>query len=235
MRGAHVSLSLAGSASVVLLSACSTTSSFAGLPDDSGVADAHDATASAESGMSMQDSSPPCSLGYDATSYGGPSVLCPPAPPALGTACPRLDESCEYGSSWWIGCNLVVRCTACGWEQEVPDCVVADAGGSCPATWAEASALDEGGGAWCRAADCQYPDGYCVCDAIWGGPDVQIGGLWSCGPVAPGCPSPRPNLGTSCEGGARCPYGSDTCGGEWLVCTTDGVWQGGLEPPCPSR
>ncbi len=94
----------------------------------------------------------------------------------------------------------------------------------------------DAGLALCPAPECQYPEGYCVCmTACGGGGQVraEIAGRWFCGQATPGCPSPRPDLGTACEeAGGGCLYGDQCNCGENLRCT-DGVWQGGATPVCP--
>jgi hypothetical protein len=62
--------------------------------------------------------------------------------------------------------------------------------------------------------------------------EPRIAGHWYCAAATPQCPTPRPDLGTSCDSDASCQYGT-ACGcGEELFCT-GGVWQGYSLPPCP--
>ncbi len=165
-------------------------------------------------------------------------VACPGTAPSIGSACTLPEpEQCEYGGSWWLGCNLILRCTQGVWQAAPPGqgCIQQDAGGVCPATFAEASGVDAGLGR-CPAPGCQYPDGYCECLVGCGGGGIekpQIAGHWYCAAATPQCPTPRPDLGTGCgESDASCQYGT-ACGcGEQLFCT-DGVWQGFALPPCP--
>lgn len=156
-------------------------------------------------------------------------VVCPSTPPAVGAACPAIGEACEYGKDWWLDCDLVVQCTASGWQQ-LPaglGCPAADAGGVCPATYAQASEVDAGRLS-CPAAECQYAEGTCICIPLCTcGPQrrPEISGRWTCMPATSECPSPRPRLGTACTGAAVCSYG-ESCGcGEQLQCVS-GVWQG---------
>ena len=164
-------------------------------------------------------------------------VLCPPTPAAVGSACAAPEELCEYGGSWWLGCNRVLRCSQGFWQPYYgTGCVPADAGGACPATWDQAvTAADASAGA-CPAADCQYPEGACECLAGCGGRGQRrfgIGGVWYCEPATAQCPTPRPDLGTPCsEAGASCSYGLPCGCGEQLSCV-HGVWQGYGFPPCP--
>lgn len=192
-----------------------------------------DATAGGDSAL-IQDGScgALCDAGRDDAHY----VVCPSTPPALGSPCSAIGEECEYGSSWWLGCNLVLRCTASGWQQgPEPDCPFPDAGGSCPATFVEANATDAGPFA-CPAAECQYPDGYCVCMSHCGGGGqwhLDLVGDWYCAQAVPECPSPRPDLGTSCtQPGAGCIYG-EMCGCGLQLACVDGVWQGEETAVCP--
>ena len=181
----------------------------------------------------------PCDFCLDAAS-DVPLSLCPSSPPAMGSACSRPDgEECEYGSSWWLGCNSVFVCRGGTWQPSPVGgvCISQDAGGTCPASWAEANAFDAGGGFGpCPAPDCQYPEGYCECLAGCGGGGAPhpmlLMGRWYCSPATPECPSPRPDLGTACSSDAGCMYG-EPCGcGQQLQCL-DGVWQGYPLPPCP--
>jgi hypothetical protein len=198
---------------------------------------AHDAAA--EAGEDAQDSGAGCGFACDAGDEVT-LVACPSSAPQVGSACSLPEaEECEYGGSWWLGCNFIVRCTQGVWQaaQAGQACVQQDAGGTCPATWAEASGVGAGIG-MCPAPGCQYPEGYCECLVGCGGggairPKPQIAGHWYCAASTPQCPSPRPDLGTSCgDSDAGCQYGT-ACGcGEQLYCT-GGVWQGFALPPCP--
>jgi hypothetical protein len=165
-------------------------------------------------------------------------TVCPAAAPQLGSACSLPEQECEYGSSWWLGCNLIVRCAQGVWQKAPAEqaCEQQDAGGACPATWDEASDLDAGIGL-CPAPGCQYAEGYCECLLACGGggaiPRPQLAGHWYCAAATPQCPSPRPDLGTSCgDSDASCQYGTPCGCGEQLFCI-DGVWQGFSLPPCP--
>jgi hypothetical protein len=164
---------------------------------------------------------------------------CPPIPPTVGDSCSADAEVCEYGPSWWLACNAVMRCTKGTWQAEprggFAPCGDLEAGGACPATWAEASAIEAG--TLCPSADCQYPEGYCECLNHCGGGGAMRGtlsGTWECQAATPRCPSPRPRLGTSCDGvdSGLCNYGWPCGCGQDQSCQ-GGVWQGYPSPPCP--
>jgi hypothetical protein len=165
-------------------------------------------------------------------------VPCPTSPPDAGSPCPVLGENCEYGSSWWLGCNPMFECTPRGWQggpvQGPPAC--ADDAGACPATWDDA--LEAGSFTTCPAYACQYEAGTCGCVACGAGQirHALVQGMWNCTAATPECPSPRPDLGTPCagDGGTLCGYGGDICctGAPQLRCV-DGVWTGFEGQICP--
>ena len=179
-------------------------------------------------------------LDCDAGDVRVPYSACPSDPPTLGDPCSADGETCEYGPTWWLVCNTVLRCTHGTWQKDPisgpAPCDELDAGGPCPATWAEANATDAGPGL-CPAADCQYPEGYCECLSHCGGGGMihaSIPGSWRCQAATPTCPSPRPLLGTSCDepDSGFCNY-SWPCGcGQSLECRGS-VWEGYPSPPCP--
>jgi len=163
-----------------------------------------------------------------------PIVPCPASPPTLGSPCDQ-GEACEYGSSWWLECNTAFGCIGGQWRPVHPTaCTWLDGGGTCPATFAQASALDAG--FECPAADCQYPEGYCEClVGCGGGGQIRkplIAGRWACAAATAECPSPRPLLGTACEGDASCNYGWPCGCGQMEECR-QGVWEGMSSPVCP--
>lgn len=169
----------------------------------------------------------------DAAPYGP----CPLTAPSPGSACPSPGEQCEYGTNWWIGCNQVFRCSPAGtWSPQPPMqvCAYPDASQGCPATYAEATGIDAGNG-MCPAAECEYAEGSCACLAACGGgaKRLDLVGNWYCQPATPECPSPRPDLGTACDGdGGLCQYGLPCGCGSQLACV-GGVWRGGATPACP--
>jgi hypothetical protein len=226
---------------------------LAALPGCGGLASATPGGADASAdvtGMTRPDSSAMPEEGADASTgcvglvcdaSGEPVVFssCPTTPPPIGAKCTNEGEICEYGPSWWLACNEELRCTSGTWQKNnvfgPGPCGELDAAGSCPATWAEASALDAGGFT-CPALDCQYAEGYCECVSnCGGGGQVHplVPGTWLCQPATAGCPSPRPHLGTTCdEAGAQCQYGWPCGCGQQLACG-EGVWRGNPIPPCP--
>ncbi|HEY8038404.1 MAG TPA: hypothetical protein VIF15_01365 [Polyangiaceae bacterium] len=226
------------------LCACAALAALAqcgGATEAAGTADgAVDATAS-DGGTGADDTGDEASLGCgfscDAGDERVPFVVCAPTVPADGSACAVPGEVCEYGTSWWLECNVVVRCTGGAWQPLYGgmQCPWLEGGGACPATWAEASAIEAGTA--CAAADCQYPQGYCECGGACGGggaPRPPLYGLaWTCAEASAECPSPRPRSGTPCGASdASCNYGWSCGCGQSMQCV-DGIWQGMASPPCP--
>jgi hypothetical protein len=178
--------------------------------------------------------------GSDAGIDAGPFVACPTAAPTVGSACDLpAGEECEYGSHWWLGCDVLVRCEQGAWQlaPQPQPCIGEDDGGGCPSTWDEASSLDASTGT-CPAATCGYPEGTCTCMHSCGGggqepKPLDVMGSWFCQAATAQCPSPRPDLGTPCASdGGYCQYGAACDCGQMLACT-GGVWQGYPTPPCP--
>jgi hypothetical protein len=152
--------------------------------------------------------------GLDASGLDAPAdsafVVCPDAPPADLTVCPRVGMVCEYGSEPRSGCRVHVRCTAGGqgtpyWQHDVlPPCAPIPPG-TCPMTEAEATAV-----ATCspQGLYCNYGDDTCICTQC-NGPCSPTARFTCYGPpTAPGCPKKKPDIGTSCAGSAHCTYGS---------------------------
>ncbi|HEY8086855.1 MAG TPA: hypothetical protein VIF09_03400 [Polyangiaceae bacterium] len=165
-------------------------------------------------------------------------VPCPTSPPDAGAPCPATGESCEYGSSWLLGCNALFRCTPSGWQAGArgTSAMCTEDAAACPSTWEDA--LEAGSFTACPAYACQYEAGTCGC-VVCGIGQIRhpfIQGMWSCTPATPECPSPRPDLGSACsgDGGTMCHYGGDMCctGAPQLRCV-DGVWTGFSGQVCP--
>lgn len=114
------------------------------------------------------------------------------------------------------------------------DCPPVADGGTCPATWAEATAGD-GGIVECPATECGYPEGTCVCLRGCGIGQIRaLGDSWFCTPATPECPSPRPRSGTSCgDAGPVCHYGPVCCDGAWTMFCSSGAWEAFPEMVCP--
>jgi hypothetical protein len=140
---------------------------------------------------------------------------------------------CLYLNASWVW-TVETDGGNCGWL---------DSGGACPATWAEANAVDAAPG-MCPFVDCVYPEGFCGCGVNCGGggapraprapAPVDVPGFFTCIPTMPGCPEPRPLSGTPCDVDASngCGYGF-ACGcGQNEQCM-GGVWQAYQSPPCP--
>jgi hypothetical protein len=167
-------------------------------------------------------------------------TACPNTPPSPESACATEGEICEYGSSWWLECNHVLRCQSGQWlvtfDGTAPQCSSFDAGGPCPATWDEAMSVDAATLS-CPFVTCVYPEGFCGCGVSCGGGGgitrPQIEGVFTCIPASATCPEPRPLSGSSCAPeGTNCSYGF-ACGcGQDLQCS-DGIWQAYASPPCP--
>lgn len=129
------------------------------------------------------------------------SPLCPPTPPADGSACDQSQAymDCEYSDGGpWI-CGTIAHCNGDQfgtWILQTKPCWTSNPPG-CPA------AAPQSGSACDFDAGCSYPDGQkCQC----GGMQVTAG-LSFCYPGdMPGC-SPRGRLGEACSTGAgSCPY-----------------------------
>jgi hypothetical protein len=207
---------------------------------------ASDAGADAEPGADGADADVTSGCGFGPCGDAAAAVPCPATPPASGSPCTAQEQVCEYGSSWWLECNLAVQCVPgnAGWVWSVEfdggGCGWLDSGGACPPTWAEAMAVDAGPGT-CPFVSCVYPEGFCGCGVGCGGvggaprapAPVDVPGFFVCIPTMPGCPEPRPLSGTPCDGTVPgCSYGF-ACGcGQGQQCM-GGVWQTYPGPPCP--
>jgi hypothetical protein len=184
-----------------------------------------------------------CGLSCDAAGDVLPG--CPALPPAEGSPC-HLGQVCEYGSSWWLQCNIVTQCLATpqgegAWRVEFDggQCPWLDSGGPCPATWDEASAVDAMPST-CPFVTCVYPEGFCGCGIGCGGggglprQPMDVTGTFTCIPSTPTCPEPRPLSGTACDAGPNtgCSY-DFACGCGQTEGCVDGLWQANRAPPCP--
>jgi hypothetical protein len=257
---ASLLVSAAGACAVLAPAAAGCGGSTASQPP----ADAGADSTTAFDAWAGPDASPPSDAGggadaqpdADATGCGfgcppgdaATMVPCPATPPASGSPCITQEQVCEYGSSWWLTCNLTVQCRLAdaGWAwSELSDgggCGWLDSGGSCPPTWAAAMAVDAATG-MCPFVSCVYPEGFCGCGIGCGGgggapraPGVpfDVPGFFVCIPAMPGCPEPRPLSGTPCDddSGAGCSYGF-ACGCGQIQQCMGGAWQAYPSPPCP--
>jgi hypothetical protein len=141
---------------------------------------------------------------------------CPESLPVEGSPCvygaPSEGQGstweCEYGSD--PHCTSIAKCSypangSSTWSVARPDPSCSGNSATCP------TAFDAGNGAACSVPTvCMFPPGECTCVECVAIPpcfpnpcgDVDGGTQWKCaawlGPP-PGCPSPRPLLGTPCS------------------------------------
>jgi hypothetical protein len=170
------------------------------------------------------------SPGHDAAPGGG---SCPSSPPSAGTQCASAGLQCEYGQNPNPQCNALFQCMG----PDMPDCTqpgecqwaaigdgpgtceLADAGATCPSTYAGVPTTQA-----CspEGLACEYAQGTCYC-SLGPGP-VQMTAHWYCTPTPAGCPPPRPDIGQSCsQAGLSCDYGA-CLGGAAVVCD-NGIWE----------
>jgi hypothetical protein len=158
----------------------------------------------------------------------GDDGACPATAPALGTACQVESLQCEYGASFYPGCDTIVQCSGGTWQHSlIADNCPGPNAASCPATMAAAA------GQICQPdtsgpRSCFYPTGGCYCGTLGGpipeNPDGSVPAtMWQCDGVQPPCEYPRPRLGAPCgQAGLSCGYlecdFAQTC--------EDGVWTG---------
>jgi hypothetical protein len=199
-----------------------------------------DASTSLDAGA---DTSTGCGFSCDEAGDAG-LTPCPATPPAPQSPCSG-PQACEYGTSWWLGCNYVMRCLPTGqpggdqWAVEFDggQCPWLDSGAPCPATWSEAQSVDAGS-LTCPFVTCVYPEGFCGCGIGCGGgggrpPPANVTGIFACIPTQPGCPEPRPLSGSACaDSGTYCSYGFGCGCGQVQQCV-EGAWQASRQPPCP--
>lgn len=157
---------------------------------------------------------------------GGPGPACPAAQPAVGTACSHESLECEYGSSQYPGCDAIMQCSGGFWGTEFGPagyCPTGPNPDGCPTSMSDVS----DGGVTCdtQGLTCHYALGQCYCGDIFGPPVYMPDGgtyNWTCDDPGPGCPQPRPRVGSSCtQEGQSCNYFN--C--DWSQQCTGGVWQ----------
>jgi hypothetical protein len=152
---------------------------------------------------------------------------CPTSPPANASACTEAQDQlkCEYGTNPEPDCNQMFFCNQGHWQDQSSGTICAPQS-QCPASYAAVPANQV-----CSPVDfsCAYPQGECICSMGEG--VVKQNPTWECLPAVSGCPSPRADLGTSCDvPDQQCDYGS--CSGGLAEECKDGIW---IEvfTPCP--
>jgi len=165
---------------------------------------------------------------------GGPDTLGSP----LGPLCPSQVTDggycsvdgfvCEFGVNPNPYCNDLDVCLSVGgWSNEAQPAI------SCGQGTYPASYTDVAQGEPCpvRNLDCAYPEGQCNCGAGLAYANRSGRPVWTCS-SPPGCPEPRPRLGSSCsQGGLHCDYGACNGGVEEQCMPALGWVQ--VDPTCP--
>jgi hypothetical protein len=204
--------------------ACGGSVAAGGGDYDSGSADARHIPSS-DSG---HDSAAP-DTGHDG---GAPwSPVCPEQLPAIGSPCTIPDPMdspeilCEYGPIQYdINCSMTVQCDNGQWASGLADPSSCQPDGpntaACPASYEALMAIPN---SECSDTNlrCEYPEGVCVCSSGFDVVEIDGGTTWSCNP-GPGCPVPRPRVGSSCSTNVSCTYetcdfGESCSGGYWQV------------------
>jgi hypothetical protein len=183
-----------------------------------------------DSGPGPSDSGPaPDSPAIDA-GPGPWSPVCPATPPALGSACTQQTVQCEYGDAWWnVSCDTVVECENAQWTSYQPSfgpCTPSP-GANAPTCPPDYASVKQGSACPATGVSCYYTQGECSCDVPLAGPIPLDGGTgyWGCVPE-PGCPWPRPRLGSACSlEGTSCTY--EECAYSQLC--VNGTWQAQAE------
>jgi hypothetical protein len=158
---------------------------------------------------------------------GSPGPACPAAQPAVGAPCSHESLECEYGTSQYPGCDAIVQCSAGFWGTAFGPagfCPTGPNPDGCPASMNDVS----DGGVTCGTPGqtCHYALGQCYCGDVFGPPIEPVDGgppvTWSCDDPGPGCPQPRPRVGSPCtQEGQSCQYLA--C--DWAQQCTGGLWQ----------
>jgi hypothetical protein len=174
--------------------------------------------------------------GADQSSAETGSGPCPGQAPNVGDSCEGTLE-CEYGSDPDVRCDVVVVCKGGQWANEFParEACATTNPATCPASFSDV-------GKTCSPVDitCVYPEARCSCSTHCGplgfigdgGPIAE----WCCldaPPSTPGCPSPRPRVGSACTAASSvtCDYGF--CEGNVALQCDDGSWQPDTMLGCP--
>ena len=155
----------------------------------------------------------------------GPGGPCPGSPPTASAPCSDDGLECEYGSNPSPSCNQLFLCSNGAWTDETAK-QVCPPQSDCPSSYASVPQNQT-----CSPENlaCEYTEGTCICSH---GAPVSQTPTWHCFPTQSGCPSPRPNIGDTCNAPSSlsCNYGACN-GGVELQCK-GGVWQQ-VEVPCP--
>ncbi|HEY1957796.1 MAG TPA: hypothetical protein VGH28_19380 [Polyangiaceae bacterium] len=165
---------------------------------------------------------------------GGPtpdagSSECPSSPPEQGASCDHEGLDCEWGNDPNLACNTTGHCSGGQWSVQVAfgQCPTPPNPSGCPSSFTSVPV-----GQLCGSlvgTTCSYQQGFCGCSAETGGPypaDAAAIATWICESPEPGCPQPRPKLGSSCsQEGLACDYAPCSLPtGASLVCQ-NGAWQ----------
>jgi hypothetical protein len=231
------SLQFLGTLAAIAVAACGGATSSAlvsgdegGITDGSTSPDAQTTTGS-EGGVAPSDAGATPDSTVNGTDAATLSPFCPPVPPSIGSACTRVNLTCEYGTSDDPLCNTTYECNGQTWAKGYDGTNCGYSGTNdpaCPATYATASK----GGACGGFSVCEYAEGMCECIISCGGPPPppDAGDHWVCSPSPAGCPSPRggAKLGAACATpGEICNYGM-CCSGANQTCTDAGIWEGNI-------
>ena len=157
----------------------------------------------------------------------GSTLQCPSSPPAGGSTCNEEAVKCEYGTNPDPNCNQLFVCKSGAWLDQSLGGVCAPQS-QCPASYAQ---VPVGQDCTSDTLGCGYPEGECICTKSFGGLQKTIP-AWDCFAKVEGCPSPRPDIGSSCTTPSTqlCDYGA--CSGGVALSCINGVWQQ-AETLCP--
>lgn len=156
---------------------------------------------------------------------GGP---CLATTPSDGSMCGPQGLVCEYGTATVQACDTIASCNGGRWQVTAPGpgglLCMGGGVGECPSSL---SAVQVGSHCTPLALVCDYPQGRCACDVRTGAPvtDASAQATWICPSPGPGCPAPRPRLGTPCTTeGLACDYGTCAIPGATAERCTGGIW-----------
>ena len=155
------------------------------------------------------------------------SANCPASPPMNGQACPGLANGyeCEYGTSFWAGCDDTYTCNGGIWVAGDKSFCPGAENNACPSDFSQITPGGDCLGQSKLDETCDYGSGTCVCEGFCGGVALQDAGTtWKCDAPQAGCPWPRPRFGSTCTGSASCSY-DICCAGSTMQCQ-NGTWQG---------